>query len=557
MKPPLVLLWKKQNWGSGEVTMEGWNGACIVNGIIYFDQGDSSYSSQPGYVWAWDSATGVTKSGYPLSTSYSADGIPCIKDNYIGIATLAPHISGTAGMLYVWDFSSLTLISGYPISVDSQTDITASSIIKNNRVYISNSDLYGIQNYYFYCYNVGDGTVNYYKNPLPAYGTSSTCAINKGKIVQNCYNTKEILCYNESDGSMAVGYPLLGVGGGLSSPIVYNDRIFIGSDKFYAVDINTATVPAPFPLTVTSNIDCTAAAGEGKVFFGTNAGYLYGIDANTGEYLPGFPIFLATGGIRGHIALANGVVYAGGYLIDTVFAVDANNGTILWQNALGGGQAGAYMSMSVAENKLVVSSGKSNGIFVFVEPSPTVTDTISPTYIPSEIPTTSPTRTSTQIQTNTFTQTPTNSMTVTPAVTFSNTNTPTMSNTPIISATQTFTILPTASHTPTLTATSTQTPMPAEFCFDLLSNYPNPFNKGTNIVFNLCKPSEVTVRIYTVSGELVKQITQSGTPGKNSIYWNTKNRRSDEIASGVFIYVIEARAGNDKAAKWGKLAVIK
>ena len=59
-----------------------------------------------------------------------------------------------------------------------------------------------------------------------------------------------------------------------------------------------------------------------------------------------------------------------------------------------------------------------------------------------------------------------------------------------------------------------------------------------------------TVKIFTVSGHLVKTLT----PAVNSVTWDLTNDSGDKVASGVYLYLITDGQGN-KAR--GKLAVIK
>ena len=83
--------------------------------------------------------------------------------------------------------------------------------------------------------------------------------------------------------------------------------------------------------------------------------------------------------------------------------------------------------------------------------------------------------------------------------------------------------------------------------------YPNPFKPSdgdTTITFtNLA--SACTIKIYTLSGELVKTIYESDGDGQN--VWNVKNDAKEELRSGLYIYFI--RSSND--TKTGKLVIIK
>ncbi len=419
--------------------------------------------------------------------------------------------------------------------VEYESEIVAGLTIKGTRCYVLNGDIAGVgaYNYYMYCYDTTNG-IELYKNPIVG-GSVSTPFIYKDKIVTaNWIGGFRVYCFNESDGSTVSGYPLqfTASGGTLNSPIVYNDRIYIGAGPwFWAIDINTATVPAPFPLTVTPEaINSTACAGEGKVYFGTSGmpdDQLYGIDATTGAIIPGFPVKLDSA-VDGGITLANGVVYCGSNG-NIIYAIDANNGTILWQYTLPSGpwSGSFYINPSIAENKLVVSSPKSNGIIVFVEPSPTATSTVTPTI--------------------TLTHTHTSTPTITPTITETETIEDTFTHTPTITETAVDTATPTA--TPTATE--------GEFYLKLIGNFPNPFKDETQIIYELGKTSEVKIRIYTISGELVTNLQETGNAGTNSIRWDGRTTSNREAASGVYIFIIEATAGDKRAREWGKCAVVK
>ncbi len=78
----------------------------------------------------------------------------------------------------------------------------------------------------------------------------------------------------------------------------------------------------------------------------------------------------------------------------------------------------------------------------------------------------------------------------------------------------------------------------------LLPNYPNPFNPETWIPYKLAKPANVSVFIYTASGQLVRKldlghqavgIYESRT---RAAYWDGKNALGETVASGVYYYTL-------------------
>lgn len=53
-----------------------------------------------------------------------------------------------------------------------------------------------------------------------------------------------------------------------------------------------------------------------------------------------------------------------------------------------------------------------------------------------------------------------------------------------------------------------------------LRNFPNPFNRNTNIIFNLPQDSYVTLSIYNVKGKVVKTIlNEQKVAGEYNMGW--------------------------------------
>ena len=78
----------------------------------------------------------------------------------------------------------------------------------------------------------------------------------------------------------------------------------------------------------------------------------------------------------------------------------------------------------------------------------------------------------------------------------------------------------------------------------LLPNYPNPFNPETWIPFQLSEGATVTVKIYDVSGGLVRTI---GVGHKSvgyyltrekAVYWDGRNQSGEPVSSGVYFYTL-------------------
>ena len=80
-----------------------------------------------------------------------------------------------------------------------------------------------------------------------------------------------------------------------------------------------------------------------------------------------------------------------------------------------------------------------------------------------------------------------------------------------------------------------------------LTNYPNPFQDGTDIIFQLTVPADIEIRIFTVAGKKLATFVTKGENGYNRIYWNGRDNDGDEVANGVYLYRVIARGGGKEA----------
>ena len=72
--------------------------------------------------------------------------------------------------------------------------------------------------------------------------------------------------------------------------------------------------------------------------------------------------------------------------------------------------------------------------------------------------------------------------------------------------------------------------------FALYQNYPNPFNASTLIEFELPEPSDVTLDVYNLLGQIIYENRWENLPeGKHKISWNIGCAK---IPSGLYFYRI-------------------
>jgi mono/diheme cytochrome c family protein len=93
--------------------------------------------------------------------------------------------------------------------------------------------------------------------------------------------------------------------------------------------------------------------------------------------------------------------------------------------------------------------------------------------------------------------------------------------------------------------------------FELLGNYPNPFNPSTSIRFSLPESADVEIQIFSLQGQLVDAIRPgSMNQGVHSVSYNAMN-----LASGVYLYRISASPLNGnrtiRYSESGKFTLIK
>ncbi len=76
--------------------------------------------------------------------------------------------------------------------------------------------------------------------------------------------------------------------------------------------------------------------------------------------------------------------------------------------------------------------------------------------------------------------------------------------------------------------------------FNLIGNFPNPFNPNTQIVFTLQKSQRIRLNIYTAQGRLIKTLFNGQLSAGNHTYlWNGTTAAGLPAASGVYYYELQ------------------
>jgi hypothetical protein len=103
---------------------------------------------------------------------------------------------------------------------------------------------------------------------------------------------------------------------------------------------------------------------------------------------------------------------------------------------------------------------------------------------------------------------------------------------------------------------------------DRVSVVPNPYvasnemelrtstlTRGDRKIQFMHVPQRCIIRIYTIRGELVREIRHEGFGSDGSAYWDLRNQDNQDVAYGMYIYHVEALDFEGEAT--GKIALIK
>jgi hypothetical protein len=91
--------------------------------------------------------------------------------------------------------------------------------------------------------------------------------------------------------------------------------------------------------------------------------------------------------------------------------------------------------------------------------------------------------------------------------------------------------------------TSVKGAIPVPDNFQVNQNYPNPFNPATRIEYTIPKPGDVVIRIYNITGQLVRELFSGyKLKGSYNITWDGMGKNGGSAASGI--YFCEVRYSN-------------
>jgi len=97
----------------------------------------------------------------------------------------------------------------------------------------------------------------------------------------------------------------------------------------------------------------------------------------------------------------------------------------------------------------------------------------------------------------------------------------------------------------------------------LLQNFPNPFNPGTWIPYQLAQKADVTIRIYNQQGQLMRTLNpgvqEAGSylTKNRAAYWDGRNDTEECVASGIYFYTFDLHNRNKYFRATKKMVIRK
>jgi len=89
-------------------------------------------------------------------------------------------------------------------------------------------------------------------------------------------------------------------------------------------------------------------------------------------------------------------------------------------------------------------------------------------------------------------------------------------------------------------------------------NFPNPFSNFTQFTFEITKPSEVIIDIFSLSGRRIKSFESTYfNHGYHTIDWDGLDQFGSQIANGVYLYRIQAESDGIKETYIGRCSKFK
>ena len=78
------------------------------------------------------------------------------------------------------------------------------------------------------------------------------------------------------------------------------------------------------------------------------------------------------------------------------------------------------------------------------------------------------------------------------------------------------------------------------------ANYPNPFNSETTIPYAVETQGPVTIRLYDISGQLIRElVNQAQAAGQYKVSWDARDSGGSAVSSGVYLVRLASGSYNE------------
>ncbi len=98
----------------------------------------------------------------------------------------------------------------------------------------------------------------------------------------------------------------------------------------------------------------------------------------------------------------------------------------------------------------------------------------------------------------------------------------------------------------------------SQVCFNLICNYPNPFNPTTTIQFSLKEDSDVRLKVYNIKGAVVRTLIDDKMKAAyHEVVWDGKDNSGKQVGSGLYFYKIVSEGNSGRYTSTKKMILLK
>lgn len=290
----------------GPPPVTSWPGLVVQKNTAYVASSDQIYALdiQPGIA-----ANFRLQRGWPLKLSTLAYGQPALSADGTRLYVGTEAVTGNSGTIFAIDTTQVTVTWSFPTPAMNIKlgSVYGGVVLAKDKLFFAdgNGKLFAV--------NAADGTPAWPQPFDPGTDTRiwSSPAVND-KLVFVASQDHHIYAVDQATGQLAWKFPAdqsLEVGTFSGSPAVYKGTLYAGSfdDNLYAIDLNGNL---KWTFKAKSRLWDPPIEIDGTLYFGDLSGYVYAVNATTGEAIwpqPG----KVEGGVRATPLVANNKIFVG------------------------------------------------------------------------------------------------------------------------------------------------------------------------------------------------------------------------------------------------------